>query len=152
LFGDLSSADFNNAALMIQAEQALSGFFGYDTVADNLRYPLLDMDATQTEVVLPHVASDDTWWTGVTLFNPSDASIDLEILPYDTNGKLVQGAVAMRTLAPWTKEVFAVSDMFGALASSLTFLKISTPSSEGFIGVYGIGNSNLTMLSGDVLR
>ena len=47
---------------------------------------ILLKDETATDIYYPHVASSNTWWTGIVAYNPSGASCDLNITPYRDDG------------------------------------------------------------------
>lgn len=41
---------------------------------------------TDDEIIFPHVASDDIWWTGIVAYNPFDAPCNISIEPFSEDG------------------------------------------------------------------
>lgn len=43
-------------------------------------------ESTETELIFPHVAATDGWWTGLVIFNSSASACSLTLTPYTDNG------------------------------------------------------------------
>ena len=152
-FGDISSADFNQSAILIQADDPVSGYYCYDTPGDYMCFPLTASAVIDSQTILPHVATGSDWWTGVNLFNPSPVeTVHIQLDPYDFKGQRIETEVLNMDLAPWKKSVFTVQSLFGAMASDFAFIKISVQEGGGLNGSYGIGNPECSMLTGHVFQ
>lgn len=152
VFPDSSSDVLNLAALEITAEQDMAGYVNLITSGDDLYYPLLNNDDLAGELIVPHVAVNDYWWTGFTFFNPFQENSVLTIIPYDADGEVMADLVVDEVIEANSKGVFSGSGLFGAQASSISFIKAEVISGPEVVGVYGYGNSDCTMLSGSVMR
>jgi hypothetical protein len=152
LFPYVDSEALNRSGMVIEAEQDIAGFFRFETPGDDMYYSLLDETDILQELVVPHVASNDYWWTGLTLFNSSYEAVEFSILPYDADGHLMAEHTLYRSIEAKTKDVFTVSDLFGDQASGISFIKFKVSNGPGLVGVFGYGNSDCSMLSGSVMR
>lgn len=142
----------SDSSLVIRSSADMSGFYAFETPADDVYYPLLAADFLYGQLTLPHVAAGDYWWTAVNIFNPASTPVDLRLMPYDSQGQLmVDHQVEMR-LDAMTKDVFTMTSRFGAISTQIAFLKIQVMEGQGIVGVFGMGNRDCSMLSGGVLQ
>jgi hypothetical protein len=77
---DIKSAVISNASGVIGLE--LFGSLGSGNQLDGL---LLSSNTVST-LYYPHVASDNTWWTGIVAYNPSASAVAVTVTPYSTQG------------------------------------------------------------------
>ncbi len=73
----IKSAVISNASGIIGLE-----LFGSTTQLDGL----LLTDDTATTIYYPHVANQESWWTGIVAYNPSAAASDITITPFSQDG------------------------------------------------------------------
>ena len=152
LFPAVDGHDLNASALLIHAGHDIAGFYTFETPNDDIYFPLLDREDIHRELLLPHVASDRYWWTGINLFNPFGLPVQYFILPYDGQGNLMNEHLVGRVIQSHQKDVFTVESLFGPATVDVSFLKFQIISGMGLAGVFGYGNSDYTMLSGGVLK
>lgn len=152
LFPYVDSEALNLSGLVIAAEQDIAGFVSLETSGDDMYYSLLDETDIFQALVIPHVASNDYWWSGFALFNPSCEAVEFRILPYDADGHVIAEHTLDRTIEAKRKSVFTVSDLFGDQASGISFIKFKVLNGPGLAGVFGYGNADCSMLSGSVMR
>ncbi len=77
---DIESAVIGSASGVIGLE--LFGSLGSSNQLDGL---LLSSNTAST-LYYPHVASEDTWWTGIVAYNPSASAVTVTITPYSAQG------------------------------------------------------------------
>ena len=153
LFPEVPSSQLNLSTMKIVAEQDMAGFFKFITPDDDLYYPLLHSEHIEQEIVLPHVAINEYWWTGCTLFNPSaEDDVLVTIMPYDAEGNLLADQVLEKTLGPLAKDVFTLFSLYGSPSSQFSFVKFQAVSGPGITGVFALGNKDMSMLSGTVMH
>ena len=152
IFPAVDQESFNASALFVHASDEIAGFYTFETPSDDVYYPLMSDDNVMQELILPHVASNEYWWTGINLFNPSTEAVEVSLLPYDNNGDLMGDYVVDSVIEANQKDVFTVADLFGTIGQEISFLKIRVSSGPGLAGVFGYGNTDCSMLSGGVMR
>jgi hypothetical protein len=76
----IESAVIANASGVIGLE--LFGSSGWGTQLEGI----LLTDKTTSTLYYPHVASDDSWWTGIVAYNPSASTCTITITPYSAQG------------------------------------------------------------------
>jgi hypothetical protein len=150
-FPEMDETRFNKSSLFIQGVGRIAGFYTFDTDGDYAHFPLLNRGDIHSELVLPHIASNEYWWTAVNLFNPGEEAAIYRILPYDYQGRLMTSyLLENQHLDPEQKSVFMISELFGPEISEISFIKIQVQSGPGLAGVYAYGNMDCTMLSGKI--
>ncbi|RPH49104.1 MAG: glycosyl hydrolase family protein [Desulfobacteraceae bacterium] len=77
---DIQSAVITNASGIIGLE--LFGSIGGGNQLDGI----LLTDDTASTIYYPHVASNDTWWTGIVAYNPSESACTITVTPYTVQG------------------------------------------------------------------
>jgi hypothetical protein len=77
---DIESAVITHASGVIGLE--LFGSSGWGTQLEGI----LLTDKTTSTIYYPHVASDDSWWTGIVAYNPSVSICTITITPYSAQG------------------------------------------------------------------
>ena len=152
LFPYADSELLNRSALIITAEEDIAGYVGLATSGDDLYYPLLSEENIGQELVVPHVAVNDDWWTGFTFFNPFSEDATLTVLPYDADGRLMEDIVVDKVIEANRKGVFTVVGLLGDQASLVSFIKFDVSSGPGIGGIYAYGNTSCSMLSGAVMQ
>lgn len=91
-------------------------------------------------IIVPHIASDDLWWTGLALVNTTDTSRDITITFSD-------GTVVTRRIAASQHASFTIRELFGGTARpNLTSAVIDNCS--GCIGLELFGGMTADVLSG----
>jgi hypothetical protein len=76
----IESAVITHASGVIGLE--LFGSSGWGTQLEGI----LLTDKTTSTIYYPHVASDDSWWTGIVAYNPSASTCTITITPYSAQG------------------------------------------------------------------
>jgi hypothetical protein len=77
---DIQSAVITNAAGVVGL--VMFGSLGWGNQLDGI----LLTDNTASTIYYPHVANNDVWWTGIVVYNPSEAECTITITPYDVQG------------------------------------------------------------------
>ncbi len=85
------------------------------------------------DIIIPHIASDDTWWTGIALVNTT-ASVKELIMEFDN------GATRSLTLNPYEHRAFTIESLFGGSAQPSLHSGLIT-NSEGVIGLELFGST-----------
>ncbi|MBU0673208.1 MAG: hypothetical protein KJ950_01035 [Proteobacteria bacterium] len=153
LFPGVSDSMLNRSAMMIKGEQDLAGFSILATSGDDLYYPLLDQDDISQKLTLPHVASNNAWWTGFALFNPSlTEMVSVLIEPTDNAGIQRSDLSLELTIPPQSKKILTIRDLAGSNNQVISHVTFTTISGPGLAGVYAIGGLNSPMISGTTLR
>ncbi|RPH51663.1 MAG: hypothetical protein EHM85_05835 [Desulfobacteraceae bacterium] len=120
---DIQSAVISNASGVIGLE--LFGSIGGGNQLDGI----LLTDDTASTIYYPHVASNDTWWTGIVAYNPSDSAGTITITPYNAQGTPLSPATL--PIAGKEKYVGVVSNL-GLPAQTEWFKIASTQPLTGF--------------------
>ncbi len=85
---DLTAADINSAII-----SNADGIIGLEIFGNgNQLSGVLLRDTTTQSLYYPHIASDQTWWTGIVAFNPGQIAGELVIKPYSEDGTLLSPA------------------------------------------------------------
>jgi len=86
LFGGSSKPDLSSG-FITQAEGVIGlELFGKSEGGTQLSGVLLN-DARAETLHFPHVASNDVWWTGLVVANPSNSTATLTVKPYSSGGE-----------------------------------------------------------------
>lgn len=99
-------------------------------------------EGSGTSLIFPHVVSDDTWWTGIALFNPLSTACGLTLTGLDTAGTVV--AVLGRTLGPGQRLVNTPPDL--GLPPETAWVRVSA--ATGLMGFELFGTLDLRRLAG----
>ncbi|RLA79217.1 MAG: hypothetical protein DRG33_04360 [Deltaproteobacteria bacterium] len=129
-------------ALALEGEGIFTGYFTYHAPESAASLPLAAQ--LRSELIVPHVAEDNYWWTGLALFNPSHRRAYLVIHAYDSQGREV--AVREMTVEARSKVVFTAASRF-PLGTS--WLRLT--SSEPLCGLYLFGGPGAEVLSGGLM-
>lgn len=100
-----------------------------------------------SDIVIPHIASDTKWWTGVSLLNTTDATKELTI-------EFSNGTTKNRTIAPKEHQVFTVKQLFNNL-SQPSINSAVIKNGKGLVGLELFGSNgglNKNSLSGVLLK
>jgi len=100
-----------------------------------------------SDIVIPHIASDTKWWTGISLLNTTNATKELTI-------EFSNGTTKNRSIAPKEHQVFTIKQLFNNLAQpSINSAVIKN--GEGLVGLELFGSNggiNENSLSGVLLK
>lgn len=99
-------------------------------------------EGAPTTLILPHVASDETWWTGIALFNPLSAGSGLTLTGLDAAGGVV--AVLGRTLGPGQRLVDTTPGL--GLPAETAWIRVSAET--GIMGFELFGTLDRRRLAG----
>lgn len=147
-----TSADIiSGSSMLIKSINDMAGYFSFETPNDVSYFRLIDISEKKNTLVVPHSAVTGDWWTGITLFNPNNESVELTLRPIGNNGQALNNNIS-HTLPGLSKFVFTVSDLFGIEAESIAFIEVTANINQGFMGIYGMGDPNCIKLSGGVLE
>ena len=78
LFPALDMEVLNSSALEISSQADMTGCFFHKIRSASACYALIPEGEAGQELMLPHVASNDYWWTGAAIFNPRQAAVQVE--------------------------------------------------------------------------
>ncbi|RPH48504.1 MAG: hypothetical protein EHM85_16855, partial [Desulfobacteraceae bacterium] len=78
---DIQSAVITNASGVIGLV-----LFGSTGGSGNQLDGVLLTDDTASTIYYPHVASNNTWWTGIVAYNPSESACTITVTPYNAAG------------------------------------------------------------------
>ena len=104
--------------------------------------PALDT-ISRGNIYIPHVASNDSWWTGLSLVNTTPLSRSLTISCSD-------GTSFTRTLEPFGHQAFNFAEALGSPRPGVVSAEIADAS--GVIGLELFGHKKMPQLSGVLLR
>ena len=155
LFPDLSDDLVLSGILKIGSENEIAGYYKYVIASqkDFISIPFTDAGDMKMVQTIPHVASNNLWWTGVSLCNVGDLSSVLKIIPYDDTGKPLTEGIIRLTLEKNERYTNLVSQLFvnnpGLIISHLV---ISVEQGSPVFGTYGYGSSDMKMLAGSKLN
>ena len=100
-----------------------------------------------SDIVIPHIASDNKWWTGISLLNTTDTSKEITI-------EFSNGTTRNRTIAAKEHQVFTIKELFSNL-SQPTINSAVIKHGEGLVGLELFGSNssfNENCLSGVLLK
>lgn len=85
LFDDVPQPDIGSARI-----KGADGVIGLELFsAASMLSGILLKDDLDEQMIYPHIASDNSWWTGVVAYNPEDTACQLTITAYDENGTVL---------------------------------------------------------------
>jgi hypothetical protein len=151
LFPGLGYEILNQSALIITSLYDTTGYFSYKTGGSSAYYILATDEQTGIDLMVPHIASDDYWWTGVAIFNSTDQDMDVELIPYNYEGVPITQGNQQLTLAGHKKRTFTIRDLFSSSpAGEISWVKIR-PAADGLCGLFLYGDIDVNLLSGSEL-
>jgi len=104
-------------------------------------------DGGDSDLVVPHVASGNDWWTGLALMNTGYDDSEILFTAYDDNGTLAASSVYL--LRPKENLVKTAPDLFpGTPAESIASIRISSQGGEALCGLILYGTSSYNCLAG----
>ncbi len=144
-FGKSQGEPLYRSILEISGKYAVAGYYTFSPAAggDDASFPLLDENALKNELVMPHNAGGNRWWTGVGICNPEGIPVQILITPFDRNGDTMDALVETIQLAAGDYDVFNVETKYGVDdAADIAFLKITAADPEDALigGFYLYGN------------
>lgn len=145
LFSSVPPDVLSQSALDLTADSEMTGYFTYQEPQSNVSIPLIAPRCASTSLIIPHVVSDDYWWTGVALCNLSLQEITVTMTPYDVSGRPLFVVPVTRTINRQSKDVFSMRSIFSAAVLSETaWVQVEGSGSVNGLVLYG-------GLPGDVL-
>jgi hypothetical protein len=130
---EINSALITNAGGVVGLE-----LFGSGTQLSGI----LLKDTTASTLYYPHIASDETWWTGIVALNPSSSAATLTITPYSEAGAAL--AVQTREVPAGGKYIGTASAL--SLPLDTAWFRIDAPTP--LTGFELFGTTNGTQLAG----
>lgn len=98
-------------------------------------------------LVIPHVAFDDNWWTGVVVMNAGYDDSEVLFLAYDHSGNLL--ASSERLLRPGENLIQFASDLFSNTPETLiASIRISSRAGQPLCGLVLYGSKDNNSLAG----
>jgi archaellum component FlaF (FlaF/FlaG flagellin family) len=99
---------------------------------------ILLKDATASTIYYPHIASDDTYWTGIVAYNPASSATTITITPYSAGGTI---------LSPQSLSVPGKGKYIGTVASlslppDTAWFKIDAPNPITGFELFGTNDQN----------
>lgn len=151
LFASISPADLSQSALEIRSAGEMTGYFTYQEAQANARIPLVASRCIANSLIVPHVASDDYWWTGIALSNLTTQSTQLTLTPYNASGQPLSAAAVSRTINRQSKDVFALRSVFvPSVLAEMAWLEIDSTVPVNGLVLYGGAPGDV--VSGYVLK
>ncbi|MDM8524626.1 hypothetical protein QUF80_14755 [Desulfococcaceae bacterium HSG8] len=129
--------------------ECLTGYIKFFNGSGGMAMVPLNTADRLESLVVPHVASDDAWWTNITVMNTGDEESDIVFSAYNAEGNQIDTSEHM--LKAKQNFVGDVSDIFpdtGDIAS----VKIDSLNSEPLSGILLYGTYNGLQLAGLSLR
>jgi Tol biopolymer transport system component len=118
---------------------------GYTKFASNGEYRVAVpavQELNYNAIPIPHVASDNKWWTGAALVNATPQEKTVEIACSD-------GTTFYRTLGPYEHQAFTFSEALGGSQPGIASAEINN--APGVIGLELFGHKRQPQLSGVLL-
>ena len=138
LFGqskpDIQSAKITNASGIIGLEL----FGSTEESGNNYLSGIILKDDTTLTIYYPHIASDDTWWTGIVAYNPSVTSSTITITPYTEEGSALPAQDI--PIDPEGKYIGTAGQL--SLPPGTAWLKIDSTSPITGFELFGTNNEN----------
>lgn len=148
LFPAMTEEELAQGALQITAQTPVAGYFTYKTAVSSAAFELMALDQGVNQLAIPHIARDGDWWTGVALYNPGPMGVAVTLTPMGRNGEMVPGEEVVLTVAPFTKAVFNLGEVFPETRlPELPWVRI-TADGNGIMGLFLYGDGSLGLLSG----
>lgn len=152
LFATIPASVLNASALELLSTAEMTGYFTYQADQSNARIPLLAPRLFSTSLTIPHVASDDYWWTGIALINLSTKDTAYTLTSYDSNGQKIYGGSVTRSIMRQSKDVFALNSVFTAVdVKNIAWIKIESIQQQ-VAGIVLYGGMPIDVVTGCVLR
>lgn len=142
LFPTLSKEEISKGALILEGNSNFVGFISYETAGGMVSIPLIENLASS--LVVPHVADDRTWWTGMALFNPGEEEAQVTVKAFNSQG--TEMSQTRLSIPPLSKKAFLVKDLLG---QGVSYLVVN--STKPIAGLYVIGDpSNCVLMGGRI--
>jgi sugar lactone lactonase YvrE len=129
----IHSAVITNASGVVGLE-----LFGSASGGHYLSGILLKDDTTST-IYYPHIASDETWWTGIVAYNPSSTSSTITVTSYAEDGTSL-GTTDPIVIGAGEKYIGTVPDL--SLPSNTAWIKIDATTPITGFELFGTTNGN----------
>lgn len=100
----------------------------------------------ETELYLPHFASDSQWWTGIAFANPLNQTANVTLTAYDTSGKQIGTAKQASIAALGQMKPELVANLFGGTVSGSGWIKATA--SSGVVGLEIFGRKSDSSIAG----
>ncbi|RZB37990.1 MAG: hypothetical protein SRB2_00697 [Desulfobacteraceae bacterium Eth-SRB2] len=101
---------------------------------------------TETELYLPHFASDTQWWTGIAFANPLNQTANVTLTAYDTAGNQIGTAKQASIAALGQMKPELVANLFGGTVSGSGWIKATA--SSGVVGLEIFGRKSDSSIAG----
>lgn len=151
LFPSVAAHEVSRSAMKITGETVFTGWFDYRTPGSSAAFELMSADQISGRFVIPHIASDAYWWTGVALCNPWEATETVTLTPVDGSGNPVPVAAATLSVPPRSKDIFLLESIFDeAVVNQTAWIRI-TSSGNGVMGLFIYGDRDMGVSSGAAL-
>lgn len=145
----LFSGSLPEGAAWLKVTSSASDITGFELFGTHNGQQLAGIPAFSsgsTTLYFPHIAQDNTWWTGIGLLNIGSGAADINIIPYDKHGSIAGQALSI-SLFPGGKVVDTVLKLFeGSLPSETSWIKVESTSE--IIGFELFGAHNGRQLAG----
>jgi hypothetical protein len=153
LFPSLGTEAFRSSSLSIDSQGEITGFYSYETSSSQAYFPLMTGENVHSDLLVPHVASNGSWWTGIGVYNPSDQQVSYRIMPYDAGRSVMTDQVVQGSLDGREKQVFMLEQVFDPLRlGSVSFLKVQVDQGPGVAGFFLYGDRGNKVLTGGIME
>lgn len=152
LFGGTARQDIHSAVLRnAEGLVGLELFGSTDTSGQDYLGGLLLKDFAESDLFYPHIASNDTWWTGIVAYNPGTETCNLSVRPYRADGTALNLNAPDIPLAPGEKYVGTAEALGLPADAAWLTLSAETTGSEAnhpIVGFELFGTRNGRQLGG----
>jgi hypothetical protein len=151
LFPGIDENTLNQAALIITSQEEITGYFAYKTGLSSANYALMTVNDAGKDLTIPHVASDEYWWTGLALFNPWNLEETVELMPFNQEGTPIDYELQTLQIPKYSKKTIMLRNLFStSIMDQIAWVKLST-SGDGIMGLFLYGGGDVNVLSGSEL-
>ncbi len=138
------------ASVKIKSGQPLSGVLLYGTTDGRQLAGMPITSAAASSLYLPHIASTETWWTGIGVMNAGDEPTDISLSLFDDTGTILQ--VMSDHLNPNQRLVGLMKGLFDTESlSSARYMSVSSTNDQPLSGIYLMGATDKLRLMGGQL-
>lgn len=151
LFPAVDENSLNQSALLVISRGDITGYFAYKTGSSSANYALMTINNAENDVMIPHVASDECWWTGLALFNPWNWEKTVELMPFKPDGTPMGEELRTLQISKYSKKTILLRNLFRtSIMDQIGWVKLST-SGDGVMGLFLYGDGAVNVLSGSEL-
>ncbi|RZB38058.1 MAG: hypothetical protein SRB2_00404 [Desulfobacteraceae bacterium Eth-SRB2] len=151
LFSAVDENTLNQAALMVTSQGDITGYFAYKTGSSSADYALMTINDAENDLMIPHVASNEYWWTGLALLNPYVLEETVQLMPFNQDGTPIDEELQTLQIPKYSKKTIPLRTLFStSIMDQIAWVKLSA-SGDGLMGLFLYGGGDVDVLSGSAL-